>query len=577
MELKQLYDTDFSKMSDEELDYYLKLSSDTTDYLCHKIGIEYNIQDVEIIDKLEQKMKLIELVFTLAYMAKVNYTDTLGSVKIWEVYIHNFLMDRNLVVVKPKSSSISSEFAGGYVKDVQVGMHNWVVSFDLDSLYPHLIMGYNISPEMFVQRLPGFKSIDTLLNRTLNLEDEGYSLDYSYAANGCTYLREKQGFLAEIMEKLYAGRSAYKQEMISVKKEYEKTKNADLQKKISRLNNLQMALKIFLNSAYGALGNKYFMWFDVNHAEAITLSGQLSIRWVSDDVNKYLNKLCGTTNVDYIIANDTDSLYVCLDTLVGKFFEDQSDKEKIVNWLDKFCDTKLQDVINKSFEHLAVYMNAYKQKMRMKRETIADKAIWTAKKRYVMNAWDVEKVRYDKPKLKMTGIEAIKSSTPLSCRDGIKEALNIIMNKDEKHLQDYVARFRSKFREMAFYDIAAPRGVSNVDEYTTNGSSLFRVGTPINAKGAILYNHLIKKFDLQDKYELIGNGDKIRYCYLKTPNPYQVNVIACPGDLPKEFNLERYLNYDLQFEKSFLSPMEIILNAIGWSYEQRSTLDDFFG
>ena len=543
----------------------------------HQLFIEYNIQDVDIIDKLEAKMKLIELVYTLAYMAKVNYTDTLGSVKIWEVYIHNFLMDRNLIVTKTKSTNLSTEFAGGYVKEVQTGMHKWVVSFDLDSLYPHLIMQYNISPEMFVERLQGFHSVDNLLKRQLNLEEEGHSLDFAYAANGCTYTRSKQGFLAEIMEKLYAGRSTYKKQMIEVKKEYEKTKNSELLKEIAQLNNLQMALKIFLNSAYGALGNRYFAWFDVNHAEAITLSGQLSIRWVSDDVNDYLNKLCGTTNVDYIVANDTDSLYVCLDTLVSKFFKDQSDKEKIVNWIDKFCGSKLQDIINKSFEKLAVYMNAYQQKMRMKRETIADKAIWTAKKRYVMNAWDVEGVRFKEPKLKMTGIEAIKSSTPSSCRDAIKEALNIIMNKDEKSLQTYVANFRDSFKQMPFYEIAAPRGVSNVDEYVVkNSSTLFKMGTPINAKGAILYNHLIKRLGLEDKYELIGNGDKIRYCYLRAPNPHGVNVIACPGDMPKEFKLERYLNYDLQFEKSFLSPMEIILNAIGWNYEQRATLDSFF-
>jgi len=567
------------ELNDRKVDYKTLGYSNLNDLWerNHQLFIEYNIQDVEIIDKLEQKMKLIELVFTLAYMAKVNYTDTLGSVKIWEVYIHNFLMDRNLVVFKQKSSNLSTEFAGGYVKEVQTGMHKWVVSFDLDSLYPHLIMQYNISPEMFVKRLSSFYSIDTLLQRNMNLEEEGKSLEFSYAANGCLYRRDKQGFLAEIMEKLYAGRSTYKKQMIEVKQEYEKTKDLELQKEISRLNNLQMALKIFLNSAYGALGNKYFMWFDVNHAEAITLSGQLSIRWVSDDVNAYLNKLCKTKNVDYIVANDTDSLYVCLDTLVKMFFGEDDDKEKIVNWLDKFCDTKLQDVINKSYENLSSYMNAYQQKMRMKRETIADKAIWTAKKRYVMNAWDVEKVRFDKPKLKMTGIEAIKSSTPASCREGIKQAIDIIMNKDEKTLQSYVENFKCKFKTLPFYDIAAPRGVTNVDQYVEKrGTGLFKSGTPIGPKGAILYNHLIKRHNLEDKYELIGNGDKIRYCYLKVPNPHGVNVIACPGDMPKEFSLERYLNYDQQFEKSFLSPLEHILNAIGWSSEQRNTLESFF-
>ena len=533
--------------------------------------IEYNIHDVHLVDMLEDKMKLIELVFAMAYDAKVNYTDTLASVNQWDVIIHNYLLEQNIVVPQ-KSPSIVSDLVGGYVKDVQTGMHRWLVSFDLNSLYPHLIQQYNISPEMFVKRIPSWPSIDQVLNG-YDLEDTGYSV----AANGCAYSKEKPGFLAAIMSKMYNDRVVYKKQMIKVKKEYEKTKNKELLKEISRLDNLQMAKKIQLNSAYGALGNRWFRWFDINHAEAITMSGQLSIRWIADRMNEYLNKLCKTDNFDYIVASDTDSIYVSFANLVDMFFEDQSDTKKIVAWIDKSCKEKFEPFIDKSYQDLADRVGAFDQKMVMKRECIADKAIWTAKKRYILNVWNQEGVAYETAKLKMTGIEAVKSSTPQACRDALKSVFGLIMNKTEADLQTYVTNFRETFKTLPFEEIASPRGVSNLSQYVSRGSDMFIKGTPINAKGSILYNRLIENMKLGGKYETVANGDKIKYCYLKSPNPYGTNVIACPGELPSEFGLERYLDFDLQFEKAYLDPLSIVLNSIGWSAEKKSTLDSFFG
>ena len=543
--------------------------------------IEYNIHDVHLVDMLEDKLKLIELVFALAYDAKVNYNDTLASVRQWDVMIHNYLLERNIVVPQQKPSMVT-DLVGGYVKEVQTGMHRWVLSFDLNSLYPHLIQQYNISPEMFVQRLSSFPSIDQILTGIKIPESE-----YSIAANGCAYRKDKQGFLGAIMAKMYDDRVIYKKQMIEVKKEYEKTKNKELLKEISRLDNMQMAKKIQLNSAYGALGNKYFRWFDINHAEAITMSGQLSIRWIADRMNEYLNKLCKTTNVDYIVASDTDSIYVTVANLVDMVFEDQSDTKKIVAWLDKVCIEKLEPFIDKSYQQLADNMGAFAQKMKMKRECIADKAIWTAKKRYILNVWNVEGVAYDKAKLKMSGIEAVKSSTPQACRDALKHAFEIIMNKDETALQSYIADFKEEFKTLPFETIAFPRGVTNVSQYANktyrrqpgdkiDASNLFVVGTPIHVKGSILYNKLVDDMRIRDKYETIANGDKIKFAYLKQPNPYRVNVISAPGQLPEEFKLQQYIDYDLQFSKAYIDPLSIILDSIGWSVEKRSTLDDFF-
>jgi DNA polymerase elongation subunit (family B) len=532
---------------------------------------EYNLQDTGLIDRMEDKMKLIELVFAMAYDAKVNYIDTLASVKPWEVIINNYLLDKKLVH-KSKVKSDNRPFPGGYVKDVQVGAHKWVMSFDLTSLYPHLIMQYNVSPETYVRKVSNFPDIDTLLEKNFQLLDPSCS----HSASGCLYTNEKQGFLGAIMAKMYDDRNKYKKTMLKFEEEYEKTKDKNLLKAISKYNNLQMAKKIQLNSAYGALGNQYFEHYDVNHAEAITLSGQLSIRWIADSINLYLNKINKTDGIDYVIASDTDSVYVSFERLVDTHFSKEPDKLKLVKILEKFAIDKLQPFITSEYEKLATYMNAYDQKMIMKLECIADKAIFTAKKRYAMNIWYKEGVFYEKAKLKLVGIEAIKSSTPLACRNAIIDCINIIMNDTENDLHKYVEKFRAEFVEMDFEQIGSPRGVSNVAKYASGKATLFVTGTPINAKGSVLYNHLLKKHNLTDRYELISDGDKIKYCYIKEPNPHRVNVISCPGKLPEEFNLKPYLDYATQFDRAFIAPLQILLSAIGWNTEKKSTLEDFW-
>jgi len=532
--------------------------------------IEYNIHDVDLIFKLEDKLKLIELVFALAYDAKVNYNDTLASVRQWDVMIHNYLLEDDIVIPNNRDSGLGGPLVGGYVKAPHVGMHKWVVSFDLNSLYPHLIMQYNISPETFAGRVSSFNTIDKLLERKIIRDD-----DHSWAANGCYYTKDKQGFLPALMEKMYEDRNKYKRLMFDVKQKNQKNPTWELQKLIAKFNNLQMAKKIQLNSAYGALGNKYFRWYDINHAEAITMSGQLSIRWIADRLNEYLNKLIGTENVDFVIASDTDSVYITLDRLVQKVgISDKSDLE-ITRILDKFCSEKMEVQIEKFYSELAIMMNAKSQKMKMARECIANKAIWTAKKRYILNVYNLEGVEYAIPELKMSGIEAIKSSTPQVCRTAIKHSISLIMSAEEKDLQQYVSKFRTEFENKNFAEISFPRGISDIAKWNTRTGFLKK--TPIHVKGSILFNRLIEEHDIRNKYEEIGSGDKIRFCYLKAPNPHFSNVLSCPDELPEEFNIQKYINYDLQFTKSFLDPLLAILKSIGWEAEHTSNLDSFFG
>jgi DNA polymerase elongation subunit (family B) len=537
--------------------------------------IEYNIRDVELVDRIDAKMKLIDMALALAYDAKVNYEDVFSQVRMWDVLIHNELIDRGVVVPQKVKTIKSEQYAGAYVKDPIVGMHEWVVSFDLNSLYPHLIMQYNISPETIV---PGIKeniSIDNLLSG-----EHQASSEYCMAANGHYFKRDKQGFLPAMMQRMYDDRSMYKKKMIESQKQYENANTAEekriLSNQISKYKNLQLAKKVQLNSAYGALGNEWFRFFDIRQAEAITLSGQLSIRWIEDKLNGFFNKLLKTKSVDYVIASDTDSVYVNLGPLVHMVYGSKNiEKEKIVDFIDKACTEKIEPFIDKAYQELADYMNAFDQKMQMKREVIANKGIWTAKKRYILNVYDSEGVRFAEPKLKMMGIEAVKSSTPMSCRDKIKDSLKIVMNGTESEFQEFVADFRKTFTTLAFEDIAFPRGVSDIKKYKSS-KDIYTKGTPIHVRGAILYNHLLEKEKLTKKYQTIKDGEKIKFCYMKVPNPVQENVFAILTILPKEFKLEKYIDYETQFEKAYLDPIRTIVNTIGWNVEHVSSLKSFF-
>lgn len=535
--------------------------------------IEYNIVDVELVDRLEDKMKLIELALTMAFDARVNFTDVFYQVRMWDNIIYNYLKKRNIVIPQKNRSSKNEKYAGAYVKEPKPGIYDWVVNFDLNSLYPHLIMQFNISPETLIDKRHPTVSVDKILNQKLDFEE--YK-DYAVCANGAMYRKDVRGFLPELMEKMYNERVIFKKKMIEAKKQYEKTKDKQLLKEIARCNNIQMAKKISLNSAYGAVGNQYFRYYKLENAEAITLSGQVAIRWIENKMNQYLNRILKTDGVDYVIASDTDSIYLNLGPLVEDVFKGRKKTtESIVTFLDKICEVELEKYIEGCYQELANYVNAYDQKMQMKRENIADRGIWTAKKRYILNVWDSEGVRYEEPKLKMMGIEAVKSSTPAPCRQMIKDALKLMMSGTEDEVIAYIEKCREKFEKLPPEQISFPRSVSDVQKYQSP-ATIYSKGTPIHVRGALLYNHYVKEKKLSHKYSIINNGEKIKFCYLKKPNPIHENIISFIQQFPKELNLDKYIDYELQFEKAFLDPLKSILDCIGWEVTKTATLDSFF-
>jgi DNA polymerase elongation subunit (family B) len=535
--------------------------------------VAYNIHDVHLVDKLEDKMKLIELQLTMAYNAKINYEDVFSQVRMWDAIIYNHLREKGIVIPQNSGNHKAEKFEGAYVKDPIVGLHKWVASFDLNSLYPHLIMQYNISPETMLEGRETV-NVDYLLDKRIDTSHLVNS-NKTLSANGVCYTKDKLGFMPELMQKMYSNRSKFKKQMLKCEQEYQNDKSKKhLLKDISRLNNLQMAMKIALNSAYGAMGNQYFRYFDLRMAEGITLSGQLSIRWMANKLNAFLNKTLKTEKKDYVIAIDTDSIYLTLETLVESVCAGKTDEQKI-KYMDKICEDVFQPFIDKGYQELADYMNAYSQKMQMKREVLADKGIWTAKKRYILNVHNSEGVQYAEPKIKVMGLEMVKSSTPQVIRNKLKDSIKVILEGEQSKVHSYIHAFRDEFNKLSVEEIAFPRSVNGLRDYG-RVSSIYGKSTPIAVRGALLFNHHIKDKGLEKEYQPIRDGDKIKFVYLKIPNPIQEDVISFSQELPKELNLHSYVDYEKQFEKVFLDAVQIVIEPLGWSVEPKSSLEDFF-
>lgn len=549
--------------------------------------IEYNIKDVELVERLNTKSRLIDMALTLAYDNKTNYEDVFSQVRMWDVICYNHLRKKHIVVPPKKDSVKDTAYEGAYVKEPQIGRWRWVSSFDLDSLYPHLIMQYNLSPDMLIEPVNYTDEMRALLRQPITVDDFlSQKLDlsvlqgFTMTPNGQFFRTDKQGFLAEIMQTMYDARSIYKKKQLEFQKEKEKTTDPtrlkELENLISRFKNLQLAKKVGLNSAYGAMGNEFFRFFDVRIAEAVTLAGQLSIRWIELKLNSFMNKTLKTDKVDYVLASDTDSIYLHLGPLADKVFgQNKPNTPDMIEWMDKSCH-KINGFIVDSYQELATYVHAYQQKMRMKRESLVDTAIWTAKKRYILNVWDQEGVRYKEPDLKIQGLEAIKSSTPSACRDKIKDAIKLMMNGTEDELIAFIDTFRTEFRSLPLSEISFPRTANGLENWR-DLTNIYIKGTPMHVKAALAYNHFIREHNLESEYELIHSGEKIRFIAIQEPNVFGVGVMGFLTRIPKELCLDERVDYKVQFEKSFIDPLKIILDSIGWKSEKVSTLDKFFG
>lgn len=524
----------------------------------HDKFIRYNITDVELVDKLDKKLGFMDVVFALAYTCHVNFEDVFAQTRNWDALIYNYLIKKNIVVPPQREKEKKRQFQGAFVKDPQVGLHKWVVGYDLTSLYPHLIMQYHLSPDTFIEdEYEDFRIED--IHKGLVKNDTPYIM----AANGHYFRKDIRGFLPEILEDMFAQRQHHKKLML------EAERNNDEDAKLYH-NSMQATLKTTLNSAYGTMGSAYFRFFRLPIAEAVTTSGQLSIQWVMNKINQYLNKVCKTKDFDFVIASDTDSMYLTLEPLVEKFCEDPNDTEAVLEFIETITDDRLQTIINKSFEDLAKIMGCPQNRLHMKRESISDRAVWVAKKRYALNMLVSEAGRLPEPKIKITGLEAVRTTVPEVARNAIKKSVEIIMRGTNEEFIEYINKIRHDFDTLPLEDIAKPIAVSNLAKFRVGDK--FLTGTPMHVKAAHHYNDALREWKLNNKYESIRDGDNLKCLYLKKPNPLRVSVIGFTTVIPKEFGIERFIDRDMMFEKMFMSPVKKLAETVGWDTERRSRL-----
>lgn len=543
--------------------------------------VEYNAEDSNLIRELDRKMNYLNLSLIIAYIGKVRHADIFGQVKFWDTYLYNELRDKG-IQIPPLKHSPSVEIVGAYVKDPVPSLYDWILTLDLTSLYPSIIRTFNLSPETLVEPARYIvKDIDQFIKQkidTSHLKDDNTCM----IANGARFTREFMGILPEVTGDMFKQRKEYKRKYIEASKMLESlSKDSDsslrkkLQTEVATFDATQNALKIALNSLYGACANNFFRYNSQDISEGITMTGQLIIRFISDKLNDYLNSVLKTDGVDYVVANDTDSAMITLKPFIDKMFPDQSNKEKIVNFIDKFTKTYIDPLLEKEFSNLTEWLNAFENHLSMKREVIADKGLWRGKKHYILQMWDKEGIRYSSPKLKMMGIETAKSSTPKIVRGSLEKAIRIVLNGTESELQSYVKNFKDEFFKASIQEIAFPRGVSDIDKWMDQLGNPIKK-TPIHVRASIVYNQLIKKYNLSNVRPAIHNGDKIKFVYMKKENPIGSNVIGFLDDLPREFNLNQYIDKSAQFEKTFLEPLTSLTDIARWSPEKIATLADFF-
>lgn len=540
----------------------------------------YNIRDVELVDRINQKLKIIEQVITMAYLARVNYEDMLGSVNPWTSLAHYELLQEK-IVFPPRQTHEAKELIGGFVKEPTIGGYEWVVTLDLTSLYPKLISQYNISPETMRGKLIDSDiGEDQILNGALNdYKQILLQRNVTVAGNLMTYDREKKGFLPRILEKIFDKRADNKKTMLNTDQQYQNTKKSGgdvtaLEKTVAMLKNLDKGYKVFLNSAYGVLNNAYFILYNFENAEAVTKSGRLSIRWISKEMNQYLNRVLKTDDVEYVIGADTDSMFLNLKEIADRLKRANPTvtDDEIRKQIKKICVEKFQPFINKAFERLAEYVNAREQAMDMKLEAICSRAIFLGKKHYILNILEKENVVFAEPKIDLKGIAAVKSTTPSVCRSKLKDAIKLIMLGDETGVIKLISDFRKEFRTLSFDDIGFSKTLNGMAKYY-DPVLLFKKRCPIHVRAALLWNRAIEERKLKTLPKLY-EGDKPKFVYLKEPNVIRDNVISTPGPLPPELKIEQCIDYNLNFEKGFIEPLSRITNAIGWKMKKTSTLED---
>lgn len=524
--------------------------------------VDYNIYDVDLVKRINEKLLLIDLMMFMTYEAGMTFEDGFSPIKQWDSIIFNHLRKQKKVVPMKREHKNAAQFEGAFVKEPIVGYHHWILSFDLESLYPGIIRQLNISPETLVDKHYVCDPEDFVYKR-VKLDGEHYSI----GANGTRYRKDIRGVIPTVVEHVFMQRKQFKKLMLDAKKagNYDDVRKYDL---------LQKAAKIAINSAYGALGNGFFRYYDLRNAEAVTLTGQVIIKWSAKHFNEHLDKMVGVKK-DRVVAIDTDSCYVSFEDFVSKYMSDK-DTDFIVNALDQYAEKKVQPLLNSWYKDLADYMNHYDSVMYMKREAIAETGFFIAKKRYALRVWDMEGVRYKEPDTKIMGLETQRSSTPQLARDGLKDAIDLILGGDQARLLTHIDSIHNQYLAIDYREISGVSSANNLAKYSDRSLMPIK-GCPGHIKGVLAYNRLAVSLDGVDP---IKDGEKIAWILLREPNKYGSERFAylSGSRIPDAMNPDqilRFMDRETMYEKSFIKPLASICDAIGWKYKDEISLEDF--
>jgi DNA polymerase elongation subunit (family B) len=542
---------------------------------------EYNIQDVELVEKLDNKLRLIDLAISIAYEAKIPFDVVFFATRIWGTICCDYLLRKDIIPPIQTSYAKDDQFVGAYVKDVAPGLYKNVVSFDATSLYPSIIMGWNISPETCIKKDASLSADDFLRSKKKqipSLVEEASKQNACLSCNGSMFTNNIRGFIPILIERTFNQRKEAKNKMLELEKEYEHSKDANLLPRIAALKIRQSVKKILANSLYGCLGNPAFIYSSPELATAVTVTGQVIIRTAENCMNGYIRHLTKDNYKDYVLAVDTDSVYLNLDDIITQI-QQKTQITDITDFVDKICEQKIQPELKKEMDLLTKTLNCSENKIFFKREAIASAGMFIAKKRYALLVQDLEGIRFEEPKLKIMGLETARSSTPAIVRKKLKDCIKIILTKTPEELRQYVNEFYDEFMILPISDVAAPRGVKGINKYSDN-TKIYQTGTPIATKAALLYNSYSKKIGIDKQYAAIKENDKMKFVFVKIPNPYGMAgkdaVMGFINSPPKEFNLEKYIDRKKQFEKTFGEPLDNILQAINWKLNAEVSLESFF-
>lgn len=533
--------------------------------------MDYNIQDTLLMEQLEEKMKLFELLVLTAYYSKVNYIDVFKNTRVWDSLIYNYLKEKN-IIIDCSFQTDNSQIAGGYVKDPVPGKYENIVTYDATSLYPHIIMSWAISPENFVKKVS--VDVDDMIQNGNPYKKELIKNNWCMAANGSIFKRQS-GFLGRMMHDLFLIRKSYKDKMLECDKLIVDATEQEKIKLIADRNlfdNYQNAKKILLNSNFGSLAANGFRYCHSNFSEAITLSGQYTIKMCEKHLNIELNKIFDTNNVKFVIASDTDSLIVNYQTIIQKM--KITDKMKAIEFLEKFSE-KLEPIFQKITNMMVSELNMFENRIHIKLEKVCDFAIYRAKKNYILSSWSSEGTRYKEAKITIKGLEGIKTSTPSVVRKAMKKSYFDMLYETNNIALDTIKKFKEEYINFKPEDIAFPKGCNGIEKYSSS-AHIYTKGTPGHTRAGLLYNHLIDKYSLSSKYPKIIDGQKIKFIYLKIPNPIGENIIGFINRLPEEFQLHEYVDYDTMFAKSYEEPIHNMMKIINWKTNDEKTLEDFF-